>query len=100
MAREFAATRLRFAQSTMRPRTLAEKLGVSQRVSSSSSRGNTNPEVDTIINVVLRLGIEFVLDVAPEPQAGAGDGAGSEARRSPTTMSPSWRFVGIALPGP
>jgi signal recognition particle subunit SEC65 len=27
--------------------------------------GEHNPEVDTIINAVRRLGIEFVLDVAP-----------------------------------
>lgn len=48
----------------MRPRTLAEKLGVSQPRVVKFESGKHNPEVDTIINVVLRLGIEFVLDVA------------------------------------
>src|SRR5215204_3464525 len=46
-------------------RALAEKLGVSQPRVVKLESGEHNPEVDTIINAVRRLGIEFVLDVAP-----------------------------------
>lgn len=46
-------------------RALAKKLGVSQPRVVKLESGEHNPEVDTIINAVRRLGIEFVLDVAP-----------------------------------
>ena len=46
-------------------RALAQKLGVSQPRVVKLESGEHNPEVDTIINAVRRLGIEFVLDVAP-----------------------------------
>jgi DNA-binding XRE family transcriptional regulator len=65
-AREFAATLLRYrAEHKLSQRALAEKLGVSQPRVVKLESGEHNPEVDTIINVVRRLGIEFVLDVAP-----------------------------------
>lgn len=34
-------------------------------MSSSSESGEHNPEIDTIIRAVKRLGVEFALDVAP-----------------------------------
>ena len=46
-------------------RALAKKLGVSQPRVVKLESGEHNPEVDTIINAVRRLGIEFLLDVAP-----------------------------------
>ena len=65
-AREFAATLLRYrAEHKLSQRALAKKLGVSQPRVVKLESGEHNPEIDTIINVVRRLGIEFVLDVAP-----------------------------------
>ena len=66
-AREFAATLLRYrAEHRLSQRALAAKLGVSQPRVVKLESGEHNPEVDTIINAVRRLGIEFVLDIAPE----------------------------------
>jgi transcriptional regulator with XRE-family HTH domain len=45
-------------------RAMAKKLGVSQPRVVKLESGEHNPAVDTIINAVRRLGIEFVLDVA------------------------------------
>src|SRR3954454_4518501 len=65
-AREVAGKLLRYsAQNKRSHRALAKKLGVSQPRVVKLESGEHNPEVDTIINAVRRLGIEFVLDVAP-----------------------------------
>ena len=65
-ARELAATLLRYrAEHKLSQRALAKKLGVSQPRVVKLESGEHNPEIDTIINAVRRLGIEFVLDVAP-----------------------------------
>jgi len=65
-ARELAATLLRYrTEHKLSQRDLAKKLGVSQPRIVKLEAGEHNPEVDTIINAVRRLGIEFVLDVAP-----------------------------------
>lgn len=65
-AREFAATLLRYrAEHALSQRALAERLGLSQPRIVKLESGEHNPEIDTIINVVRRLGIEFVLDVSP-----------------------------------
>jgi transcriptional regulator with XRE-family HTH domain len=65
-AREFAAILLRYrAQHSLSQRALAKKLGVSQPRVAKLESAEHNPELDTIINAVRRLGIEFVLDVAP-----------------------------------
>jgi DNA-binding XRE family transcriptional regulator len=65
-AREFAATLLRYrAEHKLSQRALAKKLGVSQPRVVKLESGEHDPEIDTIINAVRRLGIEFVLDVAP-----------------------------------
>lgn len=65
-AREFAATLLRYrAEHKLSQRALAKKLGVSQPRVVKLESGEHNPEIDTIINAARRLGIEFVLDVAP-----------------------------------
>lgn len=65
-AREFAAMLLRYrAEHKLSQRELAKKLGVSQPRVVKLESGEHNPEIDTIINAVRRLGIEFVLDVAP-----------------------------------
>ncbi len=65
-AREFAAALLRYrAEHKLSQRELAKRLGVSQPRVVKLESGEHNPEVDTIINAVRRLGIEFCLDVAP-----------------------------------
>jgi DNA-binding XRE family transcriptional regulator len=65
-AREFAATLLRYrAEHELSQRALAERLGVSQPRIVKLESGEHNPGVDTIINAVRRLGIEFVLDISP-----------------------------------
>ena len=65
-AREFAATLLRYrAEHKLSQRALAERLGVSQPRIVKLESGDHNPEIETIINAVRRLGIEFALDVSP-----------------------------------
>jgi DNA-binding XRE family transcriptional regulator len=65
-AREFAATLLRYrAKHDLSQRALAKELGISQPRVVKLESGEHNPEIDTIINAVRRLGIEFALDVAP-----------------------------------
>lgn len=65
-AREFAATLLRYrAEHKLSQRALAERLGLSQPRIVKLESGEHNPEIDTIINAVRRLGIEFALDVSP-----------------------------------
>jgi DNA-binding XRE family transcriptional regulator len=65
-AREFAAALLRYrSEHKLNQRELAKKLGVSQPRVVKLESGEHNPEIDTIIKAVKRLGIEFVLDVAP-----------------------------------
>jgi DNA-binding XRE family transcriptional regulator len=65
-AREFAATLLRHrAEKKLNQRELATQLGVSQPRVVKLESGEHNPGIDTIINAVRQLGIEFALDVAP-----------------------------------
>ena len=65
-AREFASTLLRYrAEHELSQRALAERLGVSQPRIVKLESGEHNPGIDTIINAVRRLGIEFALDVSP-----------------------------------
>jgi transcriptional regulator with XRE-family HTH domain len=65
-AREFASILLRYrAEHGLSQRALAERLGVSQPRIVKLESGEHNPEIETIINAVRRLGIEFVLDVSP-----------------------------------
>lgn len=66
-ARKFASALLRYrVQHDLSQRELAKRLGVSQPRVVKLESGEHNPELDTIINAVRRLGIEFCLDVAPE----------------------------------
>lgn len=65
-AREFATSLLRYrAEQELSQRALAEKLGISQPRVAKLESAEHNPEIDTIIRAVRRLGIEFALDVAP-----------------------------------
>jgi transcriptional regulator with XRE-family HTH domain len=93
-AREFAATLLRYrADHKLSQRALAKKLGVSQPRVVKLESGEHNPEVYTIINAVRRLGIEFVLDVAPASRKPTLVTARAQKHgRSPTTTFLSWRL--------
>jgi transcriptional regulator with XRE-family HTH domain len=65
-AREFASTLLRYrAEHGLSQRALAKRLGLSQPRIVKLESGEHNPEIDTIINAVRQLGIEFALDVSP-----------------------------------
>ena len=71
-ARQFAAMLVGYrADGNLSQRALAELLGVSQPRIARMESGEHNPDVETIISVVGKLGTEFALDVAP---------AGAEAR--------------------
>lgn len=80
-AREFAAALLRHrAEHKLSQRELAKRLGVSQPRVVKLESGEHNPDVDTIINAVRRLGIEFCLDVAPAGRKPALVTAGAQRR--------------------
>ncbi len=71
-AREFSIALLRYrADHKLSQRALAKELGVSQPRVAKLESGEHNPDVGTIINAVRRLGIEFVIDIAPAGRAPA-----------------------------
>src|ERR1700761_5971140 len=65
-ARAFSITLLRYrADKGLTQRDLAGELGVSQPRVAKLESGDHNPSIDTIIDVVKRLGMEFAIDIAP-----------------------------------
>ena len=65
-ARQFAVMLIGSrADRELSQRALAEKLGVSQPRVAKMESGEQNPDFDTIVDTVERLGTEFVLDVGP-----------------------------------
>ena len=65
-ARQFAAMIIGYrADHGLSQRGLAKLLGVSQPRITRMESGEQNPDFETIIAVVGKLGSEFVLDVAP-----------------------------------
>lgn len=65
-ARQFAAMLIEYrADHALSQRALAQRLGVSQPRIVRMESGEHNPDVDTIIATVDKLGTEFMLDVAP-----------------------------------
>jgi DNA-binding XRE family transcriptional regulator len=65
-ARQFAVMLIGHrADHELSQRALAEKLGVSQPRVAKMESGEQNPDFDTIVATVERLGTEFVLDVGP-----------------------------------
>jgi ribosome-binding protein aMBF1 (putative translation factor) len=46
-------------------RALAEKLGKKQPYVARLEAGETNPDLETLVNISQALGIEFVIDIAP-----------------------------------
>ncbi len=65
-ARQFAAMLIGYrSDHELNQRQLAKLLGVSQPRIARMESGEQNPDFETIIAVVGKLGTEFVLDVAP-----------------------------------
>jgi transcriptional regulator with XRE-family HTH domain len=65
-ARAFSIALLRYrTEKGLTQRGLAQELGVSQPRVAKLESGEHNPSIDTIINAVKRLGIEFAIDIAP-----------------------------------
>lgn len=65
-ARQFAVMLIGYrADHDLSQRVLAETLGVSQPRVAKMESGEQNPDFDTIVATVERLGTEFVLDVGP-----------------------------------
>lgn len=46
-------------------RALAERLGKKQPYVARLEAGDTNPDLETLVNISRALGIEFVIDIAP-----------------------------------
>jgi transcriptional regulator with XRE-family HTH domain len=53
------------ATNKLSQRALAEKLGKKQPFVARLEAGETNPDLETIVNISRALGIEFVIDIAP-----------------------------------
>jgi transcriptional regulator with XRE-family HTH domain len=65
-ARAFSIALLRYrSENDLTQRGLAKELEVSQPRVAKLESGEHNPSIDSIINVVKRLGIEFAIDIAP-----------------------------------
>src|ERR1700761_811495 len=65
-ARAFSVALLRYrSENDLTQRGLAEVLEVSRPRVAELESGEHNPSIDSIINVVKRLGIEFAIDIAP-----------------------------------
>jgi DNA-binding XRE family transcriptional regulator len=65
-ARAFAVMLIRYrSDHGLTQRQLAAQLGIYQPRVAKLESGEHNPSVDTIVNAVRTLGVEFCLDVAP-----------------------------------
>jgi len=53
------------ATNKLSQRALAEKLGKKQPYVARLEAGETNPDLETLVNISRALGIEFVIDIAP-----------------------------------
>src|SRR2546423_15524404 len=53
------------AAKQLSQRALAEKLGKKQPYVARLEAGETNPDLETLVNISRALGIEFVIDIAP-----------------------------------
>jgi transcriptional regulator with XRE-family HTH domain len=65
-AQAFSDVLIRYrAEESISQRELARRLGVSQPRVAKLESGEHNPSIDSIINVVRCLGIEFAIDIVP-----------------------------------
>jgi ribosome-binding protein aMBF1 (putative translation factor) len=53
------------AANKLSQRALAERLGKKQPYVARLEAGETNPDLETLVNISRALGIEFVIDIAP-----------------------------------
>ena len=53
------------AANKLSQRALAERLGKKQPYVARLEAGETNPDLETLVNISQALGIEFVIDIAP-----------------------------------
>ena len=66
LARLVAAQLIKYrATNKLSQRALAEKLGKKQPYVARLESGETNPDLETLVNISRALGIEFVIDIAP-----------------------------------
>jgi ribosome-binding protein aMBF1 (putative translation factor) len=66
LARLVAAQLIKYrATNKLSQRALAERLGKKQPYVARLESGETNPDLETLVNISRALGIEFVIDIAP-----------------------------------
>jgi ribosome-binding protein aMBF1 (putative translation factor) len=66
LARLVAAQLIKYrAVNKLSQRALAERLGKKQPYVARLEAGETNPDLETLVNISRALGIEFVIDIAP-----------------------------------
>ena len=66
LARLVAAQLIKYrATNKLSQRALAEQLGKKQPFVARLEAGETNPDLETLVNISRALGIEFVIDIAP-----------------------------------
>jgi ribosome-binding protein aMBF1 (putative translation factor) len=66
LARLVAAQLIKYrAVNKLSQRALAERLGKKQPYIARLEAGDTNPDLETLVNISRALGIEFVIDIAP-----------------------------------
>jgi ribosome-binding protein aMBF1 (putative translation factor) len=66
LARLVAAQLIKYrATNNLSQRALAEKLGKKQPFVARLEAGETNPDLETLVNISRALGIEFVIGIAP-----------------------------------
>jgi ribosome-binding protein aMBF1 (putative translation factor) len=66
LARLVAVQLIRYrVTNKLSQRALAEKLGKKQPFVARLEAGETNPDLETLVNISRALGIEFVIDIAP-----------------------------------
>ena len=66
LARLVAAQLIKYrATNKLSQRALAETLGKKQPFVARLEAGETNPDLETLVNISRALGIEFVIDIAP-----------------------------------
>jgi len=69
LARLVAAELVGFrADHELSQRALAERLGCTQPYVAKLESGETNPNMETLVNLSRALGVEFVIDIAPVKQ--------------------------------
>jgi ribosome-binding protein aMBF1 (putative translation factor) len=66
VARVVAAQLIKYRSTNkLSQRALAERLGKKQPYVARLESGETNPDLETLVNISRALGLEFVIDIAP-----------------------------------